>query len=412
MKIEHQQVEREGRVASASDRGRVRRAIGRVGAVLLIAASMWMGSSLAGAQARALSPAGIYREAAPSVVVIFGLGRGASGNSGTGTVLTSDGLVLTNDHVISDEKSGRLYRNLIVYFKPNPITGDNSQDLKTAYLVDVVARDSRLDLALLRVKNPPGNLRPIVVGNSDEVEVGEPVAAIGHPGGGGLWTLTTGTVSSKRRDRSIEIFQTDTAINPGNSGGPLLDEHGRLVGINTFVRRVNEKGLPLEGLNYSLRSRSAVAWVNRQTGARIPEISRTRSVVSPSRSAAVKPNKRPKASADRGLPGLLPGSLTAVPPRAGAAPTALVPDSQRSKTPSRKERTRAEPSVRRDEAPPEPGFRRFRGPRGETLYGVPNPEVGLRDTLRQARRGYRALTERADDSLDEMEERLDQYENF
>ncbi|MEM9177858.1 MAG: serine protease, partial [Myxococcota bacterium] len=236
----------------------------RNGALRLRSLLLWAGVLaptilLLATTAQAFSAANVYREAASSVVLIFGFEDSGAGSSGTGSILTRDGLVLTNNHVIARGESGKLYSNLVVYFKPNPISGDNTKDLKKPFLVDVVARDADLDLALLRVKNPPSGLRPLPIGNSEEVDIGENVAAIGHPGGGGLWTLTTGTVSSKRRDQKRDIFQTDTAINPGNSGGPLLDEYARLVGVNTFVRRVNEQGLPLEGLNYSLRSSLALA---------------------------------------------------------------------------------------------------------------------------------------------------------
>lgn len=102
----------------------------------------------------------------------------------------------------------------------------------------------------------------ISFGDSESTEIGSSVAAIGHPGGGGLWTLTTGTISSARNEGKRQIFQTDTAINPGNSGGPLLDGSASLIGLNTYVKRVNAKGMPLEGLNYSLRSSLASRWLH------------------------------------------------------------------------------------------------------------------------------------------------------
>ena len=248
-------------------RGRARRIAGAAVVAVALLAS-------ASPAAWAFSPATIYRDTASSVVLIFGFSDGGAGSSGTGSIITADGLVLTNNHVITDPESGRLYPNLVVYFKPNPISGDNRKDLTTPFLVDVVARDAELDLALLRVQDAPSVLRPVEIANSEEVDIGEPVAAIGHPGGGGLWTLTTGTISSKRRDKQRDIFQTDAAINPGNSGGPLFDENARLIGVNTFVRRVNEQGLPLEGLAYSLRSRVALDWVNAQGVTRVSAVSR------------------------------------------------------------------------------------------------------------------------------------------
>ncbi len=379
-------------------RGRSRRTLG-LGAGLGLGLAVLFGS-LWGGDAQAFSPAEVYRNTSGSVVLIFGFDDAGRGSSGTGSIISRDGLVLTNNHVIANAETEDLFPNLVVYFKPNPISGDNRKDLAEPYLVDVVARDAKLDLALLRVKEPPSGLRPIEVGNSEEVDIGEPVAAIGHPGGGGLWTLTTGTVSSKRRDQARDIFQTDTAINPGNSGGPLLDEHARLVGVNTFVRRVNDQGLPLEGLNYSLRSRLALDWVNRQGVTRVAAISRSAADSAPAQPAPrAEPVPEPAPSRPE--------------------PSAPPPSGERAERESQREPTppvvRSEPERRREEPPPpsrdeEP--REFEGPDGETMYGVPNPEVDLDEALLYAREGFQKLMERADESVQEMDRLFDDYEDF
>ena len=79
--------------------------------------------------AHAFSAANVYREAASSVVLIFGFEDSGAGSSGTGSILTPDGLVLTNNHVIARGESGKLYSNLVVYFKPNPISGIEISDV-------------------------------------------------------------------------------------------------------------------------------------------------------------------------------------------------------------------------------------------------------------------------------------------
>jgi serine protease Do len=404
---------------AAGQGSRPRRTRGRarswVGLIPIVA-----GLGIAGT-VQAFSPAEIYRNASDSVVLIFGFDDAGRGSSGTGSIITRDGLVLTNDHVIANAESGRLFPNLVVYFKPTPITGDNRKDLTEPHLVDVVARDSELDLALLRVKQPPPALRPIEVGNSEEIDVGEPVAAIGHPGGGGLWTLTTGTVSSKRQDQARDIFQTDTAINPGNSGGPLLDEHARLIGVNTFVRRTNEQGLPLEGLNYSLRSALALEWLNRQGATRVAAISRSAADRAPSPAPSPAPSgvTPTPPTAPRAEPAPAPrfAEPTPEPPSTGSPPTARATgggsaDPEPSSPPP-VERPSPEPSPRRSPPPelsPEP--REFEGPGGETMYGVPNPDVDLDEALLHAREGYRELIERADESVREMNRLLDDYDDF
>ena len=391
-------------IETRSRNGALRRRRLRVCAAVLASILLWFAPS-----AQAFSAAEVYREAASSVVLIFGFEDNGAGSSGTGSILTPDGLVLTNNHVIARGESGKLYSNLVVYFKPSPISGDNTKDLKKPYLVDVVARDAGLDLALLQVKNPPPGLRPLPIGDSEEVDIGENVAAIGHPGGGGLWTLTTGTVSSKRRDQKRDIFQTDTAINPGNSGGPLLDEYARLVGVNTFVRRVNEQGLPLEGLNYSLRSSLAVAWVNRQGAGRVGAVSRASAqAVAPAPSPEPTPRAEPAPSVEREpTPRDEPAPESSPEPREDVAPSRMLGDEPTPALPPR----RAEP-VPPPPLPVEPEAREFVGPDGTRMYGVPNLENDLDESLMQVREAYAELTKRRDKSIDEMEKLFDDYDNF
>ncbi len=346
--------------------------------------------------ASAFSAAEVYRNTSSSVVLIFGFNESGAGSSGSGSIITRDGIVLTNSHVVTDSDTGRLYPSLVVYFKPNPITGDNRKDLTTAYLVDVIARDPDLDLALLRIKDAPADLHPLEIADSEEVEIGESVAAIGHPGGGGLWTLTTGTISSKRRDSSRDVFQTDAAINPGNSGGPLIDEYSRLVGVNTFVRRVNDQGLPLEGLNYSLRSSLALAWINRQSEIRVSAVSRAPTATStpspsPSIPAAGPHVLHNESQASSVVESTIPPTLDTADPEKAPAPLTRAPANS---------------------LPPEPQARAFSGPNGESMYGFPNPTIDPNDALIEVRKSYQALTERADESVDEMNRLLDDYENF
>jgi S1-C subfamily serine protease len=387
---------------------RMRRAMLTLLGVASLCASALIAST---GNAQAFSAANVYRNTSPSVVLIFGFSKSGAGSSGTGSIITRDGLILTNNHVITNSDTGRLFPDLVVYFKPNPISGDNRKDLTTPFLVEVIARDPDLDLALLRVKDVPAGLRPVEIADSEEVEVGESVAAIGHPGGGGLWTLTTGTISSKRRDSARDIFQTDAAINPGNSGGPLLDQYSRLVGVNTFVRRVNEQGLPLEGLNYSVRSSLALAWVNQQGVAQISSISRASGATPAPPTSAASTSVTPS-----------PPQPTPVAPR-GPEPSERAIPQMESADPTPPIELEAEPDLPPPPAPepepdlppppgPEPEAREFRGPDGETMYGVPNPTIDLHEALIQARQAYQALTERADESVDEMNRLMDDYDNF
>lgn len=152
--------------------------------------------------------------------------------AGSGFLINAEGLILTNNHVISSDGQ-RLEVSLM----------DQSR-----YPAKVLARDLENDLALLKIeaKKPLPFLR---LGDSDAVKVGQKVLAIGNPfslGG----SLTTGIVSaigrtlSSGRDTVLEdIIQTDAAINPGNSGGPLLDSHGNVIGINTAILNETNIGI-------------------------------------------------------------------------------------------------------------------------------------------------------------------------
>ncbi|WP_030854734.1 trypsin-like peptidase domain-containing protein [Streptomyces sp. NRRL S-475] len=178
------------------------------------------------------SVAGIAGRALPSVVTLHVSGSGEQG-TGTGFVLDTRGHILTNNHVVQPAGSGGEIT----------VTFDGGQTAQA----EVVGRDSGYDLAVVKVKGV-GGLTPLPLGNSDNVQVGDPVVAIGAPfdlAG----TVTSGIISAKQRpitaggekgDGSdvsyVDALQTDAPINPGNSGGPLLDARARVIGINSAIR--------------------------------------------------------------------------------------------------------------------------------------------------------------------------------
>jgi serine protease Do len=155
-------------------------------------------------------------------------GRGESRRTqtslGSGFVVDKDGYILTNRHVIEGADQ------ISVTFP-----GGKHYEAK------VVGRDARTDVALIKI-DPKEPLTVLPLGNSDHVEVGEWVMAVGNPFGLGGNSVTIGVVSFKGRDlplgvpgTSVDMLQTDAAINPGNSGGPLLDTGGQVIGINTMI---------------------------------------------------------------------------------------------------------------------------------------------------------------------------------
>jgi serine protease Do len=152
---------------------------------------------------------------------------------GTGFVVSADGLILTNNHVVEGADK-------VTVMLPDHRT----------FTAKVVGTDPNTDIAVVRIDAK--GLRPVVLGNSDDTRVGEWVLAIGNPLGDALtFTVTSGIVSAKgrlldnlpnRTQRSIQDFiQTDAAINPGNSGGPLVNVRGEVIGINSAI--ASENGL-------------------------------------------------------------------------------------------------------------------------------------------------------------------------
>ena len=175
----------------------------------------------------------VYRKLSPGVVNVhstsyardfFGYAQPREG-SGSGSVIDQEGHILTNHHVI--EGATKVAVNF----------GGQKN-----YPATVVGRDPDTDLAVLKLMElPREGLTVIPLGDSDRLEVGQKVLAIGNPFGLDR-TLTTGVISGLQRpirarnDRPIEgAIQTDASINPGNSGGPLLDSHGRMIGINSQI---------------------------------------------------------------------------------------------------------------------------------------------------------------------------------
>ncbi|MFD5104232.1 trypsin-like peptidase domain-containing protein [Streptomyces cinereoruber] len=189
------------------------------------------------------SVAGIAASALPGVVTLHVRGGGSSG-TGTGFVLDTKGHILTNNHVVDGARSSA---DISVTFS----SGETAR-------AKLVGKDTGYDLAVVQVTGVSG-LKPLPLGNSDGVRVGDPVVAIGAPFDLSN-TVTSGIISAKERpitaggekgDGSdvsyVDALQTDAPINPGNSGGPLLDSKARVIGINSAIRAAGGSGGDGEG---------------------------------------------------------------------------------------------------------------------------------------------------------------------
>jgi S1-C subfamily serine protease len=196
-----------------------------------------------------------------SVVTITSSGFSSRGNAaipstgvGSGVILTSDGYILTNRHVVAGSQS------LTVEL------ADGEQ-----FPATVVTQSTDQDLALIKIQAT--GLKAAVIGDSASLQVGQTVVAIGSPLGTFTETVTKGILSGTGRTITVQddqthqpvtltnLLQTDAAINPGNSGGPLLDAAGRVIGINTAV------STDAQGLGFAIPISAAASLIAQATGA-------------------------------------------------------------------------------------------------------------------------------------------------
>jgi serine protease Do len=202
----------------------------------------------------------VVKKASPSVVSIaierkildlqpFGLGvpstQQTESGIGTGFVIRGDGLILTNKHVVSE--SGKYFAIL----KSGPPAGGEEKK----YEVKQINKDSFNDLAILKID--ASGLKPLELGDSEKLQVGQKVIAIGNALGRLDNTVTTGVISGLGRgvspvdpatgiaEKLSDVIQTDAAINPGNSGGPLLNTAAQVIGVNAAVAGAENIGFAL-----------------------------------------------------------------------------------------------------------------------------------------------------------------------
>ena len=214
------------------------------------------------------TPKEIYQKAGPGVVFIFASKGSAKGSGGTGSIIRPDGLIITNAHLFTQKNSSELLSNISIFLKPKRVTGDHKADLAKGYRGKILAYDLPLDLALVKIVNPDRKFVTVPFADSEIVDIGDQVYAIGHPEQGGLWSLTTGVISARWKNyggvSGKHLFQTDASINRGNSGGPLLDDKATMIGINSMIARKAADGLTITDVNFSIRAKVAVDWLSQK----------------------------------------------------------------------------------------------------------------------------------------------------
>jgi serine protease Do len=220
------------------------------------------------ASGRDFDPKRIYEKTAKAVVLISAFDRGQrSASNGTGSIISEDGLILTNAHVIFNDERDKPFDSIRVFLKPDRVTGNLKNDTSKKYRATLVHYSNQLDLAVLKIQDSqiPKALPLLELSDLSKTSIGDSVLAIGHPEQGGLWTLTTGTISSLIENfegaRGKDVFQTETSINKGNSGGPLIDQYGHMVGINSMIARKGKSGITITDVNFSIKSTVAMKWM-------------------------------------------------------------------------------------------------------------------------------------------------------
>jgi len=227
-----------------------------------------------------LTPQQIYQKHAGSVVEIkttfpgatdvFGQSTGGGQALGTGFVVSKEGYILTNAHVVSE--NGQAVSTVTVIFK-----GAGSQG--TQVQGTVLGADESTDVALIKVDpSQTPELQPIPLGDSSKATVGEAVVAIGNPLGLDF-SLSSGVVSATGRELQSPSgatisggIQTDAAINPGNSGGPLIDANGRVIGIN---EQIDSKSGGNEGIGFAVPINTAVQVMEQIKAGTLPQPAQT-----------------------------------------------------------------------------------------------------------------------------------------
>ncbi len=158
---------------------------------------------------------------------------------GSGVIVSKEGHVVTNQHVISGQKQIQV----TLYDKK-------------VYPATLIGQDPQLDIAVLRIEANGAEFRPLKFGDSSQVRQGQIVFAIGNPFGLGE-TITKGIISAVERslsDTQRDLFQTDAAINPGNSGGPLVNLQGEIIGINSAIYTPDRLNPGFQGVGFSIPS--------------------------------------------------------------------------------------------------------------------------------------------------------------
>ena len=175
----------------------------------------------------------IFEETAPAVVFIATY---TPPGHGSGVLISNDGEIFTNSHVVGNAKK------VFIYFMPKNGGKYSKEDYMTGMVVN---NNKTVDLALIKLTNNPVGVKPLSLANASSIKIGQDVHAIGHPGNYAKWSYTRGYIGQIIKNHEWDyddginrkaqmVIQSQTPIMGGNSGGPLLDDNGKVIGVNTY----------------------------------------------------------------------------------------------------------------------------------------------------------------------------------
>ena len=209
---------------------------------------------LSSSKTRGVKEVRIFEDSAPSVVFVKTF---SPPGHGTGVLISNDGLIFTNSHVVGEAKK------VNIYFKPKNANKYSSKDFFTGVVVN---NNKTVDLALIKLTKNPLGVKPLTLANPSSIKVGQDVHAIGHPGNFSQWTYTRGYIGQILNNhewgyddgvirKAKTIIQSQTPIMGGNSGGPLLNDEGLIIGVNTY-------GADYAAANYAVSVRDLKLFLN------------------------------------------------------------------------------------------------------------------------------------------------------
>lgn len=356
---------------------------------------------------QAYTPKEIYQKAGPGVVFIFASKGSSKGSGGTGSIITPEGLIITNAHLFTQKDSSKLLSNISIFLKPDRVTGDHKADLAKGYRGEILAYDLPLDLALIRIVNPDKKFKTVPLADSEIIDIGEKVYAIGHPEQGGLWSLTTGVISARWKNyggvQGKDLFQTDASINRGNSGGPLLDDQASMIGINSMIARKAADGLTITDVNFSIRTKVAIDWLN-QNGYSISTV----------RPASPKPQPPAQVTEKPEAPEAVPEKIVVKPEppvkKENPVPPVAEKPAQKEPVPTRKK----PPEKTAPSTPAAPELNKPAAPKGAPPTDESTPSKPKQGKILTEKKPYQmdSLLEgmrEMEDLMDEMKDMMDDF---